>query len=120
MTFKVLCDVHIALKVAKFFKHKGYEAIHVNNILESYHTKDSAISDYANQHGFTVITKDIDFKDSHFIQDKPRKLLHITLGNIPTIQLIEILDKNLDNIVEHFQTDKCFVELGDGYINVIK
>jgi predicted nuclease of predicted toxin-antitoxin system len=56
MTFKVLCDVHIAFKVAKFFERRGYEAIHVNNILEGYHTKDGAISDYANQHGFTVMT----------------------------------------------------------------
>ena len=35
-------------------------------------------------------------------------------------QLVGILDKNLDDIVEHFQTDKCFVELGGGYMNVIR
>lgn len=41
MTFKVLCDVHIAFKVVRFFKEKGYEAIHVNDILDSYYTKDT-------------------------------------------------------------------------------
>lgn len=42
--FKVLCDVHIAIKVAKFFASKGYKAIHVNKILDGYHSKDSDIS----------------------------------------------------------------------------
>jgi len=27
MTFKVLCDVHIAFKVVRFFEGKGHEAI---------------------------------------------------------------------------------------------
>lgn len=120
MKFKVLCDVHIAFKVAKFFESQGYEAIHINKILDSYYTKDSEISDYANQHGFTVLTKDIDFKDSHFLQDKPKKLLHITLGNIPTKRLIEVLEKNIEDIVKHFETEKCFVELGDGYMKVVR
>lgn len=121
MSFKVLCDVHIAIKVAKFFAEKGYEAVHVNNILDSYHTKDSVISDYANTHGFTVITKDIDFKDSHFLQGKPQKLLYITLGNIPTISLLTMLEKNLVEIINHFEnSNTCFLEFGDGYIKVIK
>ena len=120
MTFKVLCDVHIAFKVAKFFEERGYEAIHVNNIMEGSQTKDSAISDYANLHGLTVLTKDMDFKNSHFIQGKPNRLLRITLGNIPTKRLIEILDANLNTIIEHFQSEKCFVEIGDGYMEVIK
>lgn len=32
---KVLCDVHIARKVARFFEGEGIEAIHVNDILDS-------------------------------------------------------------------------------------
>lgn len=120
MIFKVLCDVHIAFKVVKFFEEQGYEAIHVNNILDSYYTKDTAISHYADQHGFIVVTKDIDFKDSHFLQNTPSRLLHITLGNIPTKNLIAILDRNLTEIVKHFDTEKCFIELASDYIHVIK
>ncbi len=41
MTFRILCDVHIAYKVVRFFKNKGYEAIHVNDILDGFHTKDA-------------------------------------------------------------------------------
>jgi predicted nuclease of predicted toxin-antitoxin system len=120
MSFKVLCDVHIAFRVAKFFEQKGYEAVHVNRVLDGYYTKDAAIADYANQHGFTVLTKDLDFKNSHLLQDKPRKLLYITLGNIPTTRLIQILESNFEEIAKHFAADKCLVELGDGYLKVVK
>ncbi|HMO41250.1 MAG TPA: DUF5615 family PIN-like protein [Saprospiraceae bacterium] len=120
MTFRILCDVHIAYKVVRFFKNKGYEAIHVNDILDGFHTKDADISHYANENGFTVITKDTDFKNSHILENLPSRLLKISLGNIPTKRLIEILDANLYDIVKHFQADKCFIELGDGFMEVIK
>jgi len=120
MTIKILCDVHIAFKVVKFFEDNGHEAVHVNNILEGFKTKDSAISDYANLHGFTVLTKDIDFKNSHFVQGKPNKLLRIALGNIPTKRLIEILESNLEAIIKYFQSDKCFIEVGNDYMEIIK
>jgi len=120
MSFKVLCDVHIALKITKFIENKGYEAEHVNNILDSYYTKDSAIRNYADENDFIVLTKDYDFKDSHFLNNSPKKLLHITLGNIPTSQLIQLLDEHLDQIITYFQSEKCFIEIGEGYIKVVK
>jgi len=119
MTIKILCDVHIAFKVVNFFQSKGHSAKHVNDILDGSKTKDSDISDYANEHGFTVMTKDADFKNSHFIQGKPDKLLKISLGNISTIELIKILDLNLDIIVENFQEGKCFIEIGRDYMEII-
>ncbi len=119
MTFKVLCDVHIAHKVVRFFESKGHQAIHVNDILDGFYTKDSEISRYANESGFTVMTKDADFKNSHLLENSPSRLLKISLGNIPTKRLIEILEANLEEIVEHFQTEKCLIELGDGFMEVI-
>jgi predicted nuclease of predicted toxin-antitoxin system len=119
MTFKVLCDVHIAFKVVKFFQEKGHEAIHVNEILDGFYTKEEDISQYANENGYTVMTKDADFKNSHLLESSPSRLLKISLGNIPTKRLIEILNANLDAIVEHFQEEKCFIELGDGFMEVI-
>ena len=37
---KVLCDVHIAKKVVRFFQSRDIEAIHVNDILDSWYSKD--------------------------------------------------------------------------------
>ena len=84
MTFKVLCDVHISFKVVRFFERRGHHAVHVNDILDGYHTKDSDISNYADENGFTVMTKDADFQNSHFVKIQPSRLLKISLGNIPT------------------------------------
>ncbi|MDX2250281.1 MAG: DUF5615 family PIN-like protein [Bacteroidia bacterium] len=119
MTFKVLCDVHIAYKVVRYFESKGHEAIHVNNMLDGFYTKDSEISHYANENGFTVMTKDADFKNSHLLENSPVRLLKVSLGNIPTSRLIEILEANLNEIVTHFQMEKCFIELGDGFMEVL-
>lgn len=120
MTFKVLCDVHIAMKIVRFFEEKGYEAIHLNHILEGDHTKDADLSAYADQNGFTVVSKDADFKNSYLLKGTPQRLLRIALGNLSTKSLIDVLDSNLDILVGHFEAGKCLIELGDGYLEVIE
>jgi len=40
---KILCDVHIAKKVVRFFQEQGIESVHVNDILDSWFTKDESI-----------------------------------------------------------------------------
>jgi predicted nuclease of predicted toxin-antitoxin system len=117
---KVLFDVHIALKVSKFFAAKGIEAVHVNNVLDGFYTKDSSIAQYADQNDYTLITKDADFKDSHFVSQTPRKLLKINLGNIPTNQLITIFEASFDTLVELFDKNPiCYVEINSKELAVI-
>lgn len=77
---KFLCDVHISYKLVNFLNSQGYLAIHVNSILEGSETKDSAISDYADEHDFILISKDADFKISYLIKKKPLKLIKVNLG----------------------------------------
>jgi len=120
MIFKVLCDVHIAFKVVRFFKDKGYEAIHVNDILDSYHTKDSDISKYADQNGFLVVSKDADFQNSHLLKNTPERLLKISLGNLSTKKLLVVLEQHLPTLVQHFSKGKCLIEIGDGFIQIIE
>ena len=38
---KILCDVHIARKVVRFFLIRGIDSVHVNDILDGDHSKDS-------------------------------------------------------------------------------
>ena len=79
---KFLCDVHISYKLVKYLQQSDYMAIHVNEILDKWFTKDSEISTYADLNDLIVITKDSDFRDSFFIKKTPRKLIKINLGNI--------------------------------------
>jgi len=59
---RFLCDVHISFKVQKHLNSLGFETIHVNNILDSWFSKDSDISKYADENDLIVITKDSDFR----------------------------------------------------------
>lgn len=117
---KILCDVHISIKVAKLFINKGFVAVHVNDILDKWYTSDIKISEYADQNDFTVITKDSDFKNSHFIKGSPRKLIKINLGNISTKRLLEILDNYSTFINEKFESNQeCYFEINNDYLLII-
>ena len=92
---KFLCDVHISFKIIKLLISLGFEAIHVNEILDKWNTKDQDICDYADSNDLIVITKDADFRDSFFIKQTPKKLIKINLGNISNQELIKILSENI-------------------------
>jgi len=46
---KILCDVHISIRISKFFESKGIQSIHVNNILDKWFISDAKISDFVDQ-----------------------------------------------------------------------
>lgn len=103
-----LCDVHISLKIVKFLNSKNYNCIHVNSILDKWHTKDSAIANYSDENDLILITKDADFRDSYFLKNKPKKPLKINLGNISNSELITIIETNLDKI-EKLNKNQSFI-----------
>jgi predicted nuclease of predicted toxin-antitoxin system len=117
---KVLCDVHISLKITKLFSNKGLISVHVNDILDKSFTTDNKICDYADKNDFTVITKDSDFKNSHFIKRSPKKLIKINLGNISTNRLIEIFENCYPLLNEKFDsTLDCYFEINNDYFLII-
>lgn len=97
---KFLCDVHIFYKVAKFLNSLGHQSIHVNNILNKSETKDSEICVYADENDFIVVTKDVDFKNSFFVKQTPKKIIKINLGNLSNQQLIQTLSNHIIKIDE--------------------
>ena len=117
---KVLCDVHISYKIVHFFKRKGIESLHVNELPDKWFTKDSTISHIADTEGYTVITKDIDFKNSHFIQNSPQRLIRIALGNISNQELLAIFETYFDTFERNCNKEKCFIEIFSTYINIVK
>ena len=76
---KFLCDVHIAIRISKKLRELGFESIHVNNILDKWHTKDKEISLYADQNELILITKDQDFRNGFLLNKTPKKLIKINL-----------------------------------------
>lgn len=117
---KILCDVHISIKITKLFASKGISSVHVNDILDKWFTSDIKISDFADENDFTVITKDSDFKNSHFIKKSPKKLIKINLGNISTVRLLEIFESCYTLITEKFDNNlECYFEINSDYFLII-
>ena len=108
---KFLCDVHISIKLVKFLISKNHECIHVNTILEKWYTKDSTIANYADQNGLILITKDADFRDSHYLKNNPKKLIKINLGNISNADLLLIIENNLTKIEKLNSNDSFILEV---------
>jgi len=104
---KFLCDVHISYKIVNKLKSLGFDAIHVNEILNKSETKDSDICKFADKKDYVVITKDYDFEDSYRVKNTPRKLLKINLGNISNQSLIKMFEENFE-ILNRLETLKSF------------
>lgn len=95
---KFLWDVHISLKASKRLEQLGHESIHVNHILNKWHTKDEEIIQYVDKNDFILISKGQDFRDSFLLGSKPKKLVKISLGNISNHELLEIIERELATI----------------------
>lgn len=107
-----LCDVHIPIKLAKFLESKGHFARHVNQLPAKWHTSDAEICASADQNQWIVITKDEDFRASFLLRRTPRKLIHISLGNISNDALINLISGHLDLIEDVDKNQYFFLELG--------
>ncbi len=117
---KFLCDVHISYKLVSYLKSLGFEAIHVNEILDKWKTKDSDICKFADQKNLVVITKDSDFRDSYFIKKTPKKLIKINLGNITNQELKDIFFEHIDSIQKLYSRPYFLLEVDKDDINLIE
>lgn len=117
---KFLCDVHISYKIVRYLKSSGFEALHINEILDKWHTKDQDICHYANKNDLIVLTKDADFKNSFLISNTPNNLVKVNLGNISTLALIDIISINL-KAIQHLNSSGGFlIELDQDTVTFIK
>ncbi|GHV43868.1 hypothetical protein AGMMS49546_26740 [Spirochaetia bacterium] len=88
---KLLLDANISWRLAAPLSENFGECAHVNRTALSIPAKDSAIWDYAAEHGYSIVTQDSDFL--HFLETRgyPPKIILLRTGNISRIQTLEIL-----------------------------
>jgi predicted nuclease of predicted toxin-antitoxin system len=110
---KFLCDVLISYKIVNALQSLGFDAIHVNKILDKSETKDSDICKFADEKDYVVVTKDYDFEDSYRVKNTPKKLIKINLGNISNQVLIKIFEENFENLSKLITVNSFFVEFND-------
>ncbi|MGB5833086.1 MAG: DUF5615 family PIN-like protein [Thiohalocapsa sp.] len=114
---RVLCDVHLPYRLVSRLRELGIDATHVNRILEGSRTTDTAISAFVDANDMLLITKDSDFRDSHFLQDSPARMLRLTLGNLSNAELIAIVEQRWAAISDLCSAGFCYAELSrDGLL----
>ena len=114
----VLCDVHIALKVVRFFQSKNVKAMHVNDLPDSCYSSDKDICKFADQNNFVVVTKDSDFLDTYLVHQTPKSLIKINLGNVSTSELIAIFERHLDFFITYFEKGSGCIEISKHHVFV--
>lgn len=108
---RVLCDVHIPYGLVSRLRDKGIDATHVNRLLDGSETTDSAIAAFVDANDMLLITKDGDFRDSHFLRGTPARLLRITLGNLANAELTALVEAHWGIIAELAEHGCCYMEL---------
>jgi predicted nuclease of predicted toxin-antitoxin system len=115
-----LIDVHLPISLSKFLNSQpNCHSIHVNQILQKWHTTDTDICKYADENSMVVVSKDSDFKNSFFINKTPKKVIRISLGNIANKDLILLFETHLPHILPLATTSYFYVELGDHQLTII-
>jgi predicted nuclease of predicted toxin-antitoxin system len=94
---------------------KGFDSIHTLDLPQKNRTSDAAIIEFVTSEKRIVVSKDVDFLDSHLIKSLPSKLIMIKTGNISNKQLIEIFDRNLDLIIRMIKHSNL-VEVNQNFI----
>jgi predicted nuclease of predicted toxin-antitoxin system len=102
---KFIIDAQLPFRLVKFFKSKGFDAIHTDNLPKKERTTDDEIRAISMSERRIVITKDSDFLDSHLVKKVPPKLLMVSTGNIVNRQLIQLFEDNLESIIKAFETN---------------
>jgi len=115
-----LIDVHLPISISKFLdKQEDCTSIHVNQILQKWFTTDKEICKYADVNDLVVITKDSDFKNFHFINRTPKKVIRVTLGNISNADLLLLFEKYLPFILPLAMKSDFYIEIDKEQIAII-
>lgn len=114
---KFLVDANLPFKLALNLKAKGFDVIHTDHLPNKEKTTDREIRNIAEDQDRIVISKDSDFLDSHLIIGIPKKFLYISTGNIINRDLINLVEKNLPQIIALF-SEHNLIELDNNELIV--
>jgi len=100
---KWLVDAQLPLALAVGIRMTGRDVKHTLDLSRANRTSDDTIRLLLNEEGRVLITKDGDFKVSHFLYSIPRQLVFVTTGNIRNRVLIPLFIRNLPLIEIAFE-----------------
>ena len=102
-----------------YLSNHGHHAIHTLDLPNKNLTSDAEIIALSIVEKFVVITKDVDFYNSFLQKSEHYKLLFLTVGNITTNEILQIFEKNLNNIVHQFDENDVLELSRENMITII-
>lgn len=102
---KLLFDENLSVQLAESLSELYPGSIHVDNVHLG-RSDDSAIWDYAKQHGFAIVSKDSDFAERSVLESNPPKIIWIRLGNCSTTDVKDLLLSAHETIHKFIQEDE--------------
>ena len=91
---KLLIDQNLSHRLVKPLKEQfpGTEQVRRLGLTDR---RDTTIWEYAQQNDFVILTQDEDFADLSSLRGAPPKVVLLRTGNLPTIQVIDLLHSHL-------------------------
>lgn len=115
---KFLIDAQLPKMLARFFRERGFDAIHTLELPDKNVTDDLEINRISLAENRIVISKDSDFYDSYSAKQEPYKLIYLTTGNIRNKDLINLFDKNFLLVIHSLQNGSV-IELNQNSVITI-
>ncbi|MEM1211438.1 MAG: DUF5615 family PIN-like protein [Planctomycetota bacterium] len=107
---RYLIDAQLPRRAVDWLTTSESDAIHTLDLPDGNRTPDSAIIKRADLDGRVVVTKDADFVDAHLMQNRPARLLLISIGNLSNPGLQALLEPLTPTLNHQFKTRR-FLEL---------
>ena len=110
---KLLFDQNISFKIKNSLIEFFPESKHVSDF-NLQNSSDTKIWEYAKNNDFTVVSKDSDYFDLSAVLGSPPKVIWINVGNSSTLNLINVLKSNVEEIKTFIKSaDSTCLKLGN-------
>lgn len=113
---KLLLDQNLSSRLCDRLRDVWTDVVHVRSVSLAT-ADDSAVWEYARQHGFTIVSKDSDFSGRSSLFGAPPKVIWLALGNCSTSEIERRLrghHQELEAFVTERDTTLLVIEPGQG------
>ncbi|MEW6250185.1 MAG: DUF5615 family PIN-like protein [Planctomycetota bacterium] len=101
---KLLLDQNLPERILGALQQRFPGSTHVQ-LVNLDRASDAAAWDFAQRHGFIIVSKDSDFRHRSFLYGAPPKVVWLRVGNCPTPKILATLLANAEEIAR-FNADE--------------
>jgi len=112
---RFLIDAQLPYRLKSWLIAKGFDTIYTTDLPNQNLTEDLIVADVADAESRIVISKDSDFLKLIILEDKPKKLLMITTGNIINKELLDLFELNFETALRLFNSFDV-VEMNNDFV----